>query len=141
MRLIPSQGVTGSYARGGRDSLPPSPSAICTDDEAELAAIDENLVRAELTPAQRTEATTRRRELWERVRQAGNPVGQVVPLEIGYGKPPPRPREFAAETAELTGESKRDVNRHLSRGEALKDVLPRIGPENGATLHHFCRAQ
>lgn len=34
--------------------------------------------------------------------------------------------EFANDTAKVTGESKRDVNRHLARAEALGDDLPRV---------------
>jgi hypothetical protein len=55
--------------------------------------ISENLHRAELGPAERAHFTAQRKELWERVR-AGNQVEQVVPPEIGYGKPPPRPMTF-----------------------------------------------
>ncbi|MEZ5608051.1 MAG: hypothetical protein R3E52_13250 [Burkholderiaceae bacterium] len=33
---------------------------------------------------------------------------------------------FAAETAAITGESKRDINRHLARADALGDDLERI---------------
>jgi hypothetical protein len=45
-------------------------------------------------------------------------VGQFVPPEIGYRKPPPQSQAFAAETAAVSGETKRDINRHLSRAEA-----------------------
>ena len=37
-----------------------------------------------------------------------------------------RPQEFAAETSELTGQSKRAINQHLARAESLGDDLPRI---------------
>lgn len=53
-------------------------------------------------------------------------VGKIRPPEIGYGKPPPQEQGFAAETAAVSGESKRDVNRHLARAEALGDDLPRV---------------
>ena len=38
----------------------------------------------------------------------------------------PQRVEFANDTAKVTGESKRDVNRHLARAEALGDDLPRV---------------
>lgn len=38
-------------------------------------------------------------------------VRQVVAPEIGYGKPPPQTKSFAAETAAVTGESKQAINR------------------------------
>jgi len=50
-------------------------------------------------------------------------VGQLVPPEIGYKKPPKQERQFAADTAERTGQSKKDINRHVSRAEALGDDL------------------
>ncbi|MHB1114638.1 MAG: hypothetical protein ACYC03_15705 [Acidovorax defluvii] len=47
-------------------------------------------------------------------------------MEIGYGKPPQRPTEFASETAAVTGESKSQINRHLARAEALGDDLDKV---------------
>ena len=38
----------------------------------------------------------------------------------------PQEKAFAAETAAITGESKRDVNRHLARAEALGDDLDKV---------------
>lgn len=90
--------------------------------ENELREIDENLCRAELTPAQRAYAIKRRKEIWE-IRNPGNQVGQVVPPEIGYKNPPSQEKGFAADTAEATGQSKKDINRHISRAEALGDDL------------------
>jgi|TARA_R100001039_G_scaffold36926_2_gene34236 hypothetical protein len=55
-----------------------------------------------------------------------NQVGQVVPPEIGYKKPPKQERAFAADTAERTGQSKKDINRHVSRADALGDDLQAI---------------
>jgi hypothetical protein len=53
-------------------------------------------------------------------------VGQFVPPEIGYRKPPPQSQAFAAETAAVSGETKRDINRHLSRAAALGDDLQAV---------------
>ncbi|MFA5386774.1 MAG: ParB N-terminal domain-containing protein [Candidatus Paceibacterota bacterium] len=94
--------------------------------QAELMEIDENLCRAELTATQRTAHIKRRKQIWEALHPVEIQVGQLVPPEIGYGKPPPQSKAFAADTAKVTGESKRDVNRHLARAEALGDDLGRI---------------
>ena len=50
-------------------------------------------------------------------------VAQVAPPVIGYGKPPPQAKSFAAETSAITGESKSQVNRHVARAEALGDDI------------------
>lgn len=105
--------------------------------QAELIEIDENLVRSELTSAQRGHYTARRAEIREALapyvapeayaldsydgdeREGENQVGKVCPPEIGYKKPPPQTKSFAAETAALTGETKRSINQHRARGDAL----------------------
>ena len=94
--------------------------------QAELMEIDENLCRAELTASQRAQAIRRRKQIWEALHPAEIQVGQLVPPEIGYGKPPPQRQKFASETAAISGESKRDVNRHLARAEAIGDDLERV---------------
>lgn len=105
--------------------------AIVVDDdishmEAELLEIDENLCRAELTPAQRAAAIKRRREIW--VQLHPNNSGTNCPtIQRGPGMP----SQFAAETAVVSGETKRDINRHLSRAEALGDDLLKVA---GTTL-------
>lgn len=93
--------------------------------EKELIEIDENLCRAELTPAQRAVAIKRRKEIWEALHPE-NSSGTNCPTGIGYGKPPQRPTEFASETAVVSGETKRDINRHLSRAESLGDDLLKV---------------
>eukprot|EP00456_Euglypha_rotunda_P092079 TRINITY_DN9691_c1_g1_i1.p1 TRINITY_DN9691_c1_g1~~TRINITY_DN9691_c1_g1_i1.p1 ORF type:complete len:194 (-),score=47.36 TRINITY_DN9691_c1_g1_i1:24-605(-) len=82
---------------------------------AELIEIDENLCRSELTPAQRAAAIKRRKQIWEamhpiQVAQVGSPESGV-----GYKRPPKQTKEFAADTAEASGESKSQINRHVAR--------------------------
>ena len=89
---------------------------------AELMEIDENLCRAELSAAQRAKAIKRRKEIWEAMRP--NQVGQLVPPVSKHGHA--QPHEFAADTSRASGESKRDVNRHLARAEALGDELDAV---------------
>ncbi|TAA25418.1 ParB N-terminal domain-containing protein [Pseudoxanthomonas winnipegensis] len=79
---------------------------------AELAEIDENLQRAELTPAQRAAAIHRRKEIWE----AMHPINDRNPVE---NRARGRPVDFAGDTQKATGEDRRRTNEHLSRAEAL----------------------
>lgn len=92
---------------------------IADDDrlENELREIDENLCRAELTPAQRAYAIKRRKEIWEIRSGESGTTCSTLP-KTGRGN-----TQFAADTAEATGQSKQDINRHVSRAEALGDDL------------------
>jgi len=86
----------------------------------ELIEIDENLCRAELTAAQRTAFSKRRKQIWEALHPEIQ-VGQVVPPVIGYASPPPQTKGFAAATEDATGQSKRDTNRAIARADAIGD--------------------
>lgn len=94
---------------------------VVSDDDrltAELIEIDENLVRAELTPAQRAAAIKRRKEVWE----AMHPETATSCRGLGgRGK-----TEFPSETADVTGQTPRDIQRHVSRAEALGDDLDEV---------------
>lgn len=93
--------------------LPDSTSALA----AELMEIDENLCRAELSAAQRAKAIKRRKEIWEAMRPNS---GNTVPTIAG------RPKEFAGDTAAAAGMTKRAINEHLARAEALGDDLDEV---------------
>jgi hypothetical protein len=85
------------------------PAVFYDNDSAidrELWEIDENLRRAELTPSEEASHLKRRKELWER-REIQ--VGELRSPELGYKKPPPAEKGFAAETADATGKSKRTI--------------------------------
>lgn len=102
---------------------------------AELMEIDENLCRAELTNAQRTVATKRRKQIWEalhpKVKSAAGAadfdaddleVAQREPPQVsGHGGARPQTKSFASATAEATGQSKATTNRALARADALGD--------------------
>ena len=84
---------------------------------------------------QRAQAIKRRRQIWEALHPEEIQVAQVGSPEIGYGKPPPQQKAFAASTAEVTGENVRGIQRHLARADALGDDLERIkGKDQPATL-------
>jgi ParB-like chromosome segregation protein Spo0J len=99
------------------------PCTVVNDDDlhAELAAIDENLCRADLSPAQRATATARRKQIYEDLHpetvHGGNqqgPSGQFGHTEA---------ERFTGETAKATGKSERAVRRDADRG---KNVAPDV---------------
>ena len=99
--------------------------AVVIDDtvsyiEAELIEIDENLCRADLTPAQRAAAIKRRKQIWEALHpESGNGVSTLG----GRGN-----TSFAADTCAAAGLTKQSVNQHLSRADALgPDLLAVAG--------------
>lgn len=95
--------------------------------QAELMEIDENLCRAELTASQRAQAIKRRKQIWEALHPAET-GGTSCPTSLADGRQsgPQHQKQFAAETAAVSGESKRDVNRHLARADAIGDDLERV---------------
>ncbi len=92
----------------------PQIDVISVDDmpeiDRQLWEIDENLMRAELSPTEMAEHLARRKVLWGQREVSG----QVGPKPQGG-----RPTEFASETAETTGVPKRSINRALSRAKAI----------------------
>ena len=73
---------------------------IDDDDEAELAEIDENLIRGELSPAERALHVGRRKELYEKLHpetkhgatgRGGKKVANLATLTIASLRTPPRP--------------------------------------------------
>lgn len=91
-----------------------------THIETELIEIDENLCRAELTPAQRAAAIKRRKQIWEALHP--NTGSNCASIACSRGQP----KQFAAETAAVTGEPKSSINRHLARADALGEDLAHV---------------
>ena len=93
--------------------------AIVIDDashlQSELMEIDENLCRAELTASQRTGYTKRRAQIFEALHPSEK-GGKTIPTLGGDQR-----IGFAADTAMSTGQTKRSINQHLARADALGD--------------------
>jgi hypothetical protein len=95
------------------------------DLHAELAMIDENLCRAELSPADRAKQTARRKSIYEELhpetkREATLKRGDEAPSrqvgETGVDR-------FTADTAATSGRSERAVQRDAERGEKVIDEV------------------
>lgn len=96
--------------------------------QAELIEIDENLCRSELTAAQRSSFAKRRKQVWEALHPDEILGGQSFPTQIAtdHKDRPQNQKGFAAETAAASGMSKRSINQHIARAEALGDDLDRV---------------
>ncbi|MEW9808577.1 ParB/RepB/Spo0J family partition protein [Mesorhizobium marinum] len=99
------------------------PCVIVVHDSvhAELAMIDENLCRAELSPAERAQQTARRKAIYLEIHpetahgsNATGPSGQFGHSDTN---------SFATETAKATGKPERTVRRDAERGEK---VIPEV---------------
>ncbi len=118
--------IAGSHRFTACDMLewPEIPCHVVALDDtlAELAMIDENLCRAELKGALRDQQTARRKALYEALhpqtkREASLKRGADLPFrQLGETGNADR---FTAETAALTGQSERTVQRSAERGEKI----------------------
>ena len=88
-------------------------------DEAELAEIDENLIRAELSPAERALHIGKRKELYEKVYPETKKGG--APGRAGGGKKAKTAKlaTFARDTATKTRVSRRSVERNSTRAKRV----------------------
>lgn len=100
--------------------------------------------------ATQQDAAKRRKQIWEALHpvQSQLNVGVVLPFDpnddpekdeiqvgtdfppelktTGYKSPPQQTQGFAASTAEASGMTKRSINQHLARADALGDDVERI---------------
>jgi N6-adenosine-specific RNA methylase IME4 len=102
------------------------PAFLRTDDDlhAELALIDENLIRNELSPAERAMAVARRKKIYE----ALHPETKRAANKDQDGKFKPSRQvgdteRFTKATAKATGGSERGVQRDAHRGESLSAAV------------------
>jgi ParB-like chromosome segregation protein Spo0J len=94
-------------------------------DQALLVEIDENLARADLSPAERALHVGRRKELYEAL-YPETKQGKA-PGKAGGGKKakPAKLATFAKETAGKTGQSRRNIERDATRAKQV-EVLDQI---------------
>lgn len=89
------------------------------DAKAELAMIDENLCRAELSPSDRARYTARRKAIYEDLHPETKHGGDRKSDQVENFAT----RSFAADTAAKTGQTDRAIRMHAERGEK---VLPEV---------------
>ena len=97
-----------------------------TDIDRQIWEIDENLMRADLSPTEIAEHLAKREGLWK---ARETQVGKLCPPEkpVGNKSPPKQKKGFAADTAKKTGVSKRAINLATSRAKAIpEDVRDQI---------------
>ncbi|MDR7034516.1 ParB N-terminal domain-containing protein [Mesorhizobium sp. BE184] len=123
------------------------PCIVADDDDlhAELAMIDENLMRAELSASERAVQTARRKaihlELHPETAQhvAGAHASNRLQGNASANFAP----AFAAETAKATGQSERTVQLHVERGEkvigAALDIIRGTKLDTGVYLDKLKR--
>lgn len=102
-------------------------ATVVDDDDlhAELAMIDENLCRAELSPSDRAKQTARRKAIYlelhpETAAGAAQAAGMNAAQERG-GQVGHDVDRFDVETAKVSGQSERAVRRDAERGEKVID--------------------
>ncbi|WP_080580050.1 MT-A70 family methyltransferase [Sinorhizobium fredii] len=95
------------------------------DLDAELWEIDENLCRAELTPADRALFVFRRKEIYLLKHPETGHGGERTSRQVGDLKAD-EPKRFTAATAEATGQSERAIQRDAERGEKISEKALRM---------------
>lgn len=117
-----------AYCDMHRDTIPAQ--IITLDDvHAELAMIDENLMRAELTPAQEAAQISRRKELYEFLHPETKHGGDHKSQELssrrfgdlkGHSKNKEMPADrFTQATAAATGRAERSLQKAARRGKNI----------------------
>lgn len=109
-----------AYRDLGRETIP---AFVRVDDDphAELAEIDENLCRNELSPAERAAAIARRKTLYEDIHGRAKANGAHAANEA-QGKANATANladAFTVATAVASGSSERTIRREAARGESL----------------------
>lgn len=98
--------------------------------DARIAEIDENLIRNELTPAERAIHTAERKKLYEEM----HPETKHGAIGRNHDKPQSRKvcnsekaDRFTTDTAKKTGTSERKVQLDAARGEKIDDIKKVVG--------------
>lgn len=102
-------------------------ATVVDDDDlhAELAMIDENLCRAELSPSDRAKQTARRKAIYIELHPETAHGANLEGLGVAKLATPESPA-FATATANLTGQSERAVRRDAERGEKVIDEVTEL---------------
>jgi ParB-like chromosome segregation protein Spo0J len=93
-------------------------------DQAQLAEIDENLIRAELSPAERAAHVAARKAVYERLHPETKHGGDRKSESRSQNA---KLKSFVADTAEKTGKHPATVARDVKRGEDIPDVAALAG--------------
>tara|TARA_B100002049_G_scaffold232770_1_gene212423 strand:- start:617 stop:1456 length:840 start_codon:yes stop_codon:yes gene_type:complete len=110
---------------------------------AQLAEIDENLMRSELTATEYAEHMQRRKEVWEAI-QANENSGTTCPTNPDEpDRSRGRPQEFAESTEQATGQSKRNTNRATKRARTVcqqaRDLIRGTKADTGVFLDQLSK--
>jgi ParB/RepB/Spo0J family partition protein len=101
-----------------------------TPEEIELIELDENLIRAELSEAEKTGITLRRKEIYDKLHPETTKRGRHSPKAKGKGKdeagskaPEEPSKTFAEDAAAKTGEGKSTIKKRTARGKKLVELF------------------
>jgi ParB family chromosome partitioning protein len=96
-------------------------------DRAQLAEIDENLIRADLGPAELSAHLKTRKDIFERLHPETKQGG--APGKAGGGKKAKNDKlsSFATDTAAKTGQNKRTVERGVARAKSIPNISELAG--------------
>lgn len=105
------------------------PALVVTEDalHAEMAKLDENLCRADLSAAERAKQTARRKEIYLELHPDTAWGQPTVSRQVGAPRQKSTTDAFHIDTAAKSGKSARAVQRDAERGEKIvPEVLDRI---------------
>lgn len=135
-RLVAGAHRLAAAKRLGWETIPCLEHAGADADDRMLIEIDENLIRAELSPAERAIHIQARKEIYERVHPETK-TG-AAPGKAGGGKVAKNANfaPFAKDTAAKTGRSRRSVEADATRARGIAQIADVIGTslDKGAEL-------
>lgn len=112
---------------------------------AELAMIDENLCRAELTPAQLARQVARRKQIYEDLHPETRHGGDRRSDQVAKLATRSESERFTSDTAHATGRSERSVQRDAERGQRITeealDAVEGTALDTGAFLDRLKRVE